>query len=994
MMIIMVSTFVVLGTVNSFKTFKRVFLFALMLSGCLFLSAGASERDKIYELRVPPTKASIALKSLARQTNYSLLFQDTEVEDVITNPLSGSYTLQQALELLLKGTKLTGGFTEEKVITISLLSQIKIKQPEDSMKIPSKKTTFMTGFASAFLAVFTPADVVAEETTEDEAQTMVIVGSRAAPRSVGDSPVPVDVISATELSTTGSTDMLDMLVGTVPSFNVHANPISDAATMVRPVNLRGLSSDSTLILVNGKRRHRASVIAFQGGGINDGAQGPDISVIPSIALKQVEVLRDGAAAQYGSDAIAGVMNFVLKDDSSGSTMTVKQGSYFEGDGDSTTIDGNFGMPFTDQGFANLSFQLKNADATSRSIQIPAAQAMADAGNTFIQNPAQIWGSPEVNDDFTVFLNMGVDLDKNKEFYLFGNYSERDVKGGFYWRNPHNRGSIYSNDGGATLLVGDLDGVGTGITCPTVNITSNNVLNNPDYQLIADNTTALGANCFAVNEIHPGGYTPNFGGNVTDSAIAGGVKGDIDGGFLDGFYFDLSGSVGRNESSFSIVNTINSSMGMDSPTDFDLGKYIELEKAFNLDLVKVVSMDSGIDVNVASGVEWREESFEIVAGDQFSFLAGPLIDQGFNLGSHGFPGFQPSQAGVFSRRSVAAYGDLEAEVNENLLLGAAVRYEDFSTFGDTFNYKLAAQLTLTDSVSLRASTSTGFRAPTVGQENVSNVSTALEDGELTDSALLPPTSAFSQVFGAKALTPEESQSYALGLVYESDSFFFTADWYKIELDDRITQSDREPLTEANYLELEALNVPNPRSVGTVSFYTNDFDTTTTGLDIVANYDTELMGGSTKFSVAYNYTDTEVTRHSAFTSDFKVRRLEDGLPEHRATFTMAQNWDALSMFVRANYYGEYYAVHVDWEATAKEADSAVTLDAEVNYQLNESLTLTLGATNLLDQDAELIDFNGNGGDATNIPNANWGGKFYETSPFGFNGGYYYLKATYSF
>jgi len=864
----------------------------------------------------------------------------------------------------------------------------------------------------------TPVFAADDASADDDSQVMVIVGSRAAPRSVGDSPVPVDVLSAEELSATGSTDMLEMLVGTVPSLNVHANPISDAATMVRPVNLRGLSSDSTLILVNGKRRHRAGVIAFQGGGINDGAQGPDISVIPGVALKQVEILRDGAAAQYGSDAIAGVMNFVLKDDADGGSLSIKAGEYSAGDGTSTTIDGNIGLPLTERGFANFSFQLKNADATSRSIQIPAAQAMADAGNDSINDPAQIWGSPEINDDITVFGNIGLDLGNNKEIYMFGNYSERDVKGGFYWRNPHNRGSIYSGlsrtvdgnlirrplDEGAlqdawdaapgTLLVGDLDGVGTGISCPTVTITTDNVLNNPDYQLIADLDTPVGQNCFAVNEIYPGGYTPNFGGNITDTALVAGVKGDIEGGFLDGFFFDTSASFGRNQASFNIVNTINSSMGASSPHDFELGSYIQLEKNFNLDLVKGIDLGWNDDLNFATGVEWREETFEIVNGDEFSFLAGPLIDQGFNLGSHGFPGFQPSQAGTFDRRSIAAYVDVESYITEDLLLGLALRYEDFTTFGDTLNYKLAIQYAFTDSFSIRGSTSTGFRAPTVGQENVSNVSTALEDGELTDSALLPPTSAFSQVFGATKLTPEESESYAVGLVFELGDFFFTVDYYSIDLNDRITQSDREPLTEANYLTLEELGISNPRSVGTVSFFTNDFDTTTTGLDIVASYSTELFNGETNFNVAFNITDTEVTRHTGFTSDFKVRRLEDGLPNNRATFTVSQKWDDVSMFVRANYYGGYYAVHVDWDATAKEAGSSMTLDTEVNYQLNDSFNLAFGASNLLDQDAELIDFTGNGGDASDIPNANWGGKFYETSPFGFNGRFVYGKVTYQF
>ena len=208
--------------------------------------------------------------------------------------------------------------------------------------------------------------------------------------------------------------------------------LSDAASLVRPANLRGLPADSTLILLNGKRRHRSSVIAFLGGGINDGAQGPDISVIPSIALKQVEVLRDGAAAQYGSDAIAGVMNFVLKDNAEGGSLTARHGEYYEGDGASTEISGNIGLPLTKDGFANLSFQYKNADATSRSVQRPDAEAFGAAGLN-VANPAQIWGSPEINDDISIFGNVGLDLGDDKEFYMFGNYSERDVRGGFYYR---------------------------------------------------------------------------------------------------------------------------------------------------------------------------------------------------------------------------------------------------------------------------------------------------------------------------------------------------------------------------------------------------------------------------------------------------------------------------------------------------------------------------------------------------------------------------------
>ena len=368
--------------------------------------------------------------------------------------------------------------------------------------------------ATTTAGLFVSGSVVAAEQAAEETKVnknvekIAVVGTRSAPRSIGDSPVPIDIIGGEELDKGGNTDMLELLKGSVPSFNVHQNPISDAASLVRPANLRGLPSDSTLVLVNGKRRHRASVIAFLGGGINDGAQGADISVIPSIALKQVEVLRDGAAAQYGSDAIAGVMNFVLKDASEGGSFEIRQGEYYEGDGDTTQISGNVGLPFTDSGFANLSFQYKTADATSRSVQRPDAAALNAAGVPDVSSLAQVWGAPEVDDDISIFGNIGLDLSNTSQFYMFGNYSERDAEGGFYYRNPHNRSNVFSIDDGETLLVGDVGLATTGVaSCgtPVVDATVGNVLDSADYQaMVAD------PNCFSMNQIMPGGYTPRFG----------------------------------------------------------------------------------------------------------------------------------------------------------------------------------------------------------------------------------------------------------------------------------------------------------------------------------------------------------------------------------------------------------------------------------------------------------------------------------------------------
>ena len=454
-------------------------------------------------------------------------------------------------------------------------------------------------------------------------EEVVVVGSRGAPRTIAESPVPVDVLSADELNRAGSNDMLEQLKGAIPSLNVHLQPISDAASIVRPVNLRGLPSDNTLIMVNGKRRHRASVITFQGGGINDGSQGADISVIPSIALKQVEVLRDGASAQYGSDAIAGVINFVLNDASEGGSMSVKKGRYQAGDGDTTTVAGNIGLPLTDAGFMNLSFQMRNADPTSRSVQRADAQQLIDDKIKDVPEPyAQTWGSPEVKDDVTFFFNSGLDLGNGSKAYMFGNYSERDVETGFYYRNPNNRDGVYTytdkKDETQYRLVADLGGC-------KVNVDGNLALD--IHKVGVDNQNALKAlmnseECYVHNEKVPGGYTPRFTGNIVDTALTAGVRGDLTNGMLAGYHYDLSGSVGRNKADFGLKDTLNPSMGPDSPRDFATGSYTQLEKTFNADLQKQFG-----NTSVATGYEWRETTFGVVAGEEESWIDGDYAYQG-------------------------------------------------------------------------------------------------------------------------------------------------------------------------------------------------------------------------------------------------------------------------------------------------------------------------------------------------------------------------------
>ncbi|NKF49625.1 TonB-dependent receptor [Shewanella sp. WXL01] len=844
--------------------------------------------------------------------------------------------------------------------------------------------------------IVNPAVSAEEQGVDKDIEKIAVVGSRGAPRSIADSPVPVDIIGADELRKSGNSDMLEMLKGSVPSLNVHTNPISDAATLVRPANLRGLSADSTLILLNGKRRHRSSVITFLGGGINDGAHGPDISVFPAIALKQVEVLRDGAAAQYGSDAIAGVMNFVLRDDAEGGAIEVKSGQYYEGDGTATEVSGYVGMPLTQDGFVNLSFQYKNADATSRSVQRPDAAAFAEAGLD-VANPAQIWGSPEVKDDISLFANLGLDLDDYSQAYLFGNYSSRDVKGGFYYRNPHTRGGVYSNDDGATLLVGDLTpgplgqvneglGIGDGIDCPVIPITSANVTTQQDYIDGIQNNP----NCFAFNQMVPAGFTPNFGGEIIDTSLVAGTKGEFQIDWLKGISYDFSGSYGSNSSRYFIYNTVNASLGPDSPRDFSPGKAIQTEWNMNADFVKYVDLGLAAEVAFAAGLEWHDETYEILAGDEASFKVGPLTSQGFGIGSNGFPGYQPSAAGEFKRKNKAVYLDTSVPFTDAFLAEFAIRFEDYDSFGSTTNYKVAANWHLTDDFSVRGSFNTGFRAPTVGQSNVANVQTNLSGGVLVDSALLPPTNPIAQQLGGTELSPEESMSYTLGAVYNYEDFFVTLDYYQIKVEDRISQSEKISLSDSDKQVLKDAGVPNVDGLAQVSFFTNDFDTTTTGVDLVANYSASLLKGDASFALAYNWNETEVDRFSAITGDFKVARLEKDLPKHRATFTWLQTWQDFGLFTRANYFGEYQGVHVDYDATVKTASAAVTVDMELSYYVNDAFTISLGAQNIFDQQAEKLDF----ADATGIPNNNWGGQYYETSPFGFNGGYYYGKLNYRF
>ncbi|MCY4269472.1 MAG: TonB-dependent receptor [Gammaproteobacteria bacterium] len=831
--------------------------------------------------------------------------------------------------------------------------------------------------------VFFAADTQAQPAGESAqpAEEILVVGSRRRDRSADDSPVPVDVISGDDFLAQGDSDMDSLLSALVPSYNVSQEPISDAATLVRPATLRSLPPDATLVLVNGKRRHRAAVIALLGAGISGGSQGPDLSVIPAIALDRLEVLRDGASAQYGSDAIAGIMNFVLKEDDSGFTLDTKWGSHFEGDGDALTIAGNAGFGLSDAGFANISFEFKEQDPTSRSVQRADAQGLINAGNTSVRQPAaQIWGAPEISDDFKLFGNFGIDLGGGAEAYMFGNWAERQVEGGFYFRNPHTRGGVFLGptlaDGRSSVKVADLSGDMSG-NCPAVGIT-NNV---PDADALA--SIRNNPNCYSLIEKFPGGFTPQFGGYVDDISLAGGVRGELD----SGWFYDISAVAGQSGADFYIYNTINPqllSRRNDIPTYYDAGGYVETDRVVNFDLSRQFFPSNVDSVNVAMGLEYRDETFTIRNGEPNSFFIDPnLAAQGFGVGSNGFPGFQPGDAGDNTVRAYGAYIDVESNVNEFLLIGAALRFEDYADFGDTLDGKLAARLQVADNVAIRGAVSTGFRVPTAGQANLRNVTTEFNMGRLADIATLPPTNPIAQQKGATPLTPEESINTTLGLVFTAGAWDVTVDYYNIEISDRISFTSRFNLTEEDIASLLAAGVSDAQSFTSVRFFSNQQTVEASGIDLVATVPFDLGQGDSTLTFVANWSDIELTDFSPeFTSDNRRRQIERGRPDFRYTATWSHRQGPWRFMARARYFGEYYDAPTNDASVSYYPDPSVLFDFEAGYEVNDSLNVIAGLQNAFDEYP-----------MTN-PAGEVAGLIYpEQSPFGFNGGFYYLRATWS-
>ncbi len=810
-------------------------------------------------------------------------------------------------------------------------------------------------------------------------EEVVVVGSRRTQRLVRDSAVPVDVFGPRDLAMQSSTDVDDILRTQVPSFNVQRHGIDDEATLVRPITLRGLPADNVVVLLNGKRRHRSASLALLGSSLNSGAQGADLNMIPSIALSRVEVLRDGASAQYGADAVAGVFNMQLRNNSRGVHVRMQGGQYSEGDGRHGLVAANIGLPLTDQGFLNLSLEYRDADPTIRSGLRGDEKVLLERGYP-VSDPAQIWGSPDVSNSIIGFVNAGMDIGANAHVYAFGGYGQREAEGGFYFRAPGTgsaRGSVFRFGSGESALraVADLN-EGDDIVCRELPDLPSLAA---DAATVASFVSAYKGKCFLFNELFPGGFTPRFGANISDLSGTFGVRGGQD----DGFQWDFSFGYGNSVIDYFIYNTVNASLGPATPTSFDPRGYRQT------DLALVTSMSYPVNVsafasplNVAWGFEWRKEEFATVAGDPASYEAGPFSSQGFSVGSNGYQGLNPKFAGTWDRPNVAAYIDLESDVTERWLLGFATRYENYyNDFGSTLTGKLAALYRATDRIRLRGTASTGFRAPTPGQANLWALQTALsgEGDQLVETGQLPPTHPISAALGGQQLTEETSRSFSLGTVMDiTEDIALTFDYFDIFLSDRISLTGNIAISqEISDIMDEANLLGGVENLAEVKFFSNDFDTRTRGLDFLLAYDIEHEDGhATVASIAWNWTQQRLVDHSEPTQihDFLGQQLQTPFmlsvltprrqvelekvnPAHRFVVAGRHVRQALYGMVRFSYYDGWFACRNNSNACrAGSGAEAVSLldeykgeiitDIEVGYTIMSNYRLSFGIDNLFD------------------------------------------------
>ncbi len=797
----------------------------------------------------------------------------------------------------------------------------------------------------ATLGIGMPA-AYAQEGADSNVEELVVLGSRSAKaRSAADSPVPIDVISGEEFSSLGNgADITDNLKTLVPSYT--ATPATgDGSAFVRPTSLRGMSPDQTLILVNGKRRHRSALVQFFAPAAGNGSHGVDVAMIPSIALQNVQVLRDGAAAQYGSDAISGVMNFELKNAAEGGEVQVQYGEFYEGEA-STKVAANMGFAAGENGFINASIEYVDNDALSRGVIRPDALALVNAGvagvgadSPFGDAPfTQTWGRPETSGT-RVFVNAGWELANGSEAYLFGNYADTEGRYRFFYRNP-----------GHPTLVSTSAGVeGPSGVC----------LRNPAQQI-----------CNV-------GFTPFLDGEQTDTSLVGGIRGT----FANETTYDFSIGMGSNELEYFLNNTINPSLPLQGGMPvrgFNMGSYEQEEINLNADFSTTLTDR----IAISYGAEWREESFTLVPGDANALTTSP------NGGPSGMSSPTLASAGKFDRDNFAVYVDVEHDVSDEWLMQYALRYEDFSDFGSTTNGKVATRYNVNDNFTLRGAISTGFHAPTPGQSNISSIITTFDGrtGRQVEEGLVPANSAAARNAGGTNLKEEESTNISLGFTTSlGEVWDLTVDFYNVEVDDRIYRTGDIPIPGSDNL--------------TLSFYTNALDVEHEGFDVVLNGAIDWGEVSTDVTFAYAHNEIDVTGQTAVAgilpvSASTIEDIENNYPEDR--FTLSTNTllnDDVNLLLRATYYGSHYdergTINGAPGNRSAEIDPIIYIDAEVGWQATEQLKVVFGAANIFDS---YVDEIANDGVFANRQSV--GLQYPRRTAANYEGGSWYLKGIYNF
>ena len=776
------------------------------------------------------------------------------------------------------------------------------------------------------------AEAVTSDTRVQMDDTLIVTGTRRSDRTAYSSAVPIDVIAQETLQTSASDELMDKLAQSIPSFNVQRLPMSDGLVFVRPATLRGLSPDQTLLLINGKRRHRSALLGSRG------AQGADLAQLPSLAIKRLEVLRDGASAQYGSDAIAGVINIIL-DDESGVTGFGQLSQYYEGDGFNRQLGLKAGLRSA-RAFLTLTAEYARAERTSRSMQRADAIAFEAATGIDVRDPVQDWGQPD-RETFRLAANAGLDMNEAIEAYIFGTYGQANGASDFNWRNP-------ANTAGYT------------------------------------ETTAFPG--WTLSYLFPAGFSPQFGQDDEDYQANAGLKGTT-AGSLD---WDLGLSFGRNKIAYKMTDTVNTSFGPESPTTFKPGSLVQEE--FNLNLDFIYTLDIGVParpVNIAFGFERREETYKIRAGDRYSWDVGPGASVGLPSGSNGFPGYSPQQAGSWSQESYAGYLDIDAQLTSAWSLNVAVRAEDYAGFGSTFDTKIASRYEMVRGLALRAAYSTGFRAPTPGQSNYTRTAQGLDTNTLQvyTTGLISPSNPIARYFGAVALEPEESRNLSIGLVAQPlPHLSASIDYYRINVSDRFGQSGNFTLTNAQRAELMAAGISGAESYATISYFTNAFDTRTQGLDVVLSYRANIGDNSAlQFTGAYNWNTTKVIRaDSTIINDLARINIERRLPRHNATLSANYSHGLFNLGARMRYFGEWTDAQSQSSSDLIQTFGAeVLFDISAIYTLRDTIKITLGAENLFDSYPDRA-----------LYQAVRGLIYSRNSPYDSDGGRYYLRVSFRY